>query len=743
MEVIAYTDRFSARPGERVSFLVSTEHPTYEVAIIRHDRFFSDPEPSRDTVIESPVNGSHPGRFQPIAIGSYTRIEDAPALRLNSSFTLQTWIQPMLPARDREQGIIAKWDATSGRGFGLGLDPDGRLTGWMGNGTLTSRVTSEAPLIAGRWYAVALRYDAANGELLLNWTMLMRSWLPEERGSASTGTANDALAPANGPLLFGARDLEAMSNGKPAPAGCYNGKVDRVRLWNRALTAGELDGIERWGNPDVVPGLVAAWDPSLDITGVAVSDTGPHKLHGTIVNQPGRGVCGANWDGSEVVFRLKPEHYAAIAYHEDDLEDCAWDVDFSYEIPADLPSGQYAARMSVGDSVEYVPFYVRPTLGALASPVLYLASTNTYLAYGNERLYRASTLESDFLDKTTTYRGDWTEREKWQDQHPELGSSVYDLHPDGTGIFYSTRLRPVITMRPQFKLWINGCSRHFAADLMLIEWLERKNFAYDVATDEDVHVDGLSALSPYKVVVTGSHPEYWTTPMLNALREYLASGGRMMYIGGNGFYWVTGIDSNRPHMIEVRRGINGTRAWTSHPGEIYLSLTGEQGGLWRYRGQDPNRLVGIGFASEGWGGAEGYDQLPDSHDPRAAFVFEGIDANEVIGDFGEIMGGASGDEIDRWGLENGTPPETLRLATSEGRHSNYYQIVVEDLPMVLPGRGGQEDPRVRSDITLLEAPNGGAVFSAGSINWSGSLLTNDMNNNVSRMTENVLRKFSV
>ena len=351
-------------------------------------------------------------------------------------------------------------------------------------------------------------------------------------------------------------------------------------------------------------------------------------------------------------------------------------------------------------------------------------------------------LGAEFIEKTTTHAVEWTEREKWHDQHPELGSSVYDAHPDGTGISYSSRLRPVVTMRPQFKNWINGFPRHFAADLYLIEWLKRKDFAYDVATDEDLHREGLSALSPHKVIVTGSHPEYWTTPMLNALREYLADGGRLMYLGGNGFYWVTGIDSSRPHLIEVRRGINGTRAWTSHPGEIYLSLTGEQGGLWRYRGQDPNRLVGVGFASEGWGGAEGYDQLADRHDPRAAFVFEGIEPDEVIGDFGEIMSGASGDEIDRYDLANGTPPQTLRLATSEGRHSDYYQIVVEDLTMVLPGRGGQDDPRVRSDITLLEAPTGGAVFSVGSINWSGSLLTNDADNNVSRMTENVLRKFA-
>ncbi len=120
----------------------------------------------------------------------------------------------------------------------------------------------------------------------------------------------------------------------------------------------------------------------------------------------------------------------------------------------------------------------------------------------------------------------------------------------------------------------------------------------------------------------------------------------------------------------------------------------------------------------------------------------GIGDDEVIGDFGLVMNGASGDEIDRLDLAYGSPPETLRLATSEGLHNDYYQLVIEDQEMTLPGRGGTEDPRVRADMTLTEGPNGGAVFSVGSINWIGSLPTNGYDNNVSRVTENVVRWFS-
>jgi N,N-dimethylformamidase len=50
--------------------------------------------------------------------------------------------------------------------------------------------------------------------------------------------------------------------------------------------------------------------------------------------------------------------------------------------------------------------------------------------------------------------------------------------------------------------------------------------------------------------------------------------------------------------------------------------------------------------------------------------------------------------------------------------------------------------RVRADMVYFEYPSGGAVFSTGSVSWSGCLFFNGYNNNVSRITENVLREFS-
>ena len=138
--------------------------------------------------------------------------------------------------------------------------------------------------------------------------------------------------------------------------------------------------------------------------------------------------------------------------------------------------------------------------------------------------------------------------------------SLYDSHADGSGVCYSSRLRPIINMRPRYHMRALNCPHQLPADLHLIDWIEAKGHAYDVITDEDLHAEGLDLLAPYKVIITGSHPEYWSGPMLDALETYLNTGGRMMYLGGNGFYWITSFAPGRPHVVEVRRRV-GTRSW--------------------------------------------------------------------------------------------------------------------------------------------------------------------------------------
>jgi len=283
------------------------------------------------------------------------------------------------------------------------------------------------------------------------------------------------------------------------------------------------------------------------------------------------------------------------------------------------------------------------------------------------------------------------------------------------------------------KLW------QFAADTHIIDWLEQTGHRYDIITDEELHGKGYALLAPYKVVITGTHPEYTSTAMLDALTTYRDRGGRLMYLGGDGFYWRIAYHRDCPGIIELRRAETGVRAWQAAPGETFQAFDGRQGGIWARLGRPPQALVGVGFSAQGFDNSGHYERLPDSYSEAAAFIFEGV-GNERIGDFGLIGGGAAGLEVDRAAPELGTPPNALILAQSRNL-TNTYLIVPEEFLETAPGLGADENALARADMVFFTLPDGGAVFSVGSIAWAGSLSHNGFINNVARITANVLRRF--
>ena len=224
--------------------------------------------------------------------------------------------------------------------------------------------------------------------------------------------------------------------------------------------------------------------------------------------------------------------------------------------------------------------------------------------------------------------------------------------------------------------------------------------------------------------------------MLDALHGYLDGGGRLMYLGGNGLIWATSFDPAGRHVVEVRRG-GGGGARSATPGEAYHSTTGEFGGYWRGRGRAPNRLVGVGSIAQGFDRSSPYRRQPDAADPRCAWILEGV-PDGPIGDFGLTMGGAAGFEIDAANPSLGTPPHALIVASA----LEFTPTYEHQNPIHVAGTDIDQHPPMRADMVFFETPNGGAVFSVGSIAYLGALSHDGYDNSVSRITENVLRRFA-
>lgn len=732
--VLGYAWPLIVSPGDPIAFhLSSATLDTAEAAVVRIR--LADPDPNgpgiKETEPGTPIDGPVPLRFQPIHPGSCAVVPDAPALTGFDAFSVGCYLWPTL-LEAGAQTIIARWRDDAREGWRLGLDADGCLELVIGAGGRTWRVATSRPVMEREWALVGASFDPGTGQMSVFQLSVDRQGGRDRTEFASSPGPEAVTCPAGLPLTMAAHPRD----GGPLTAAHFNGKIDRPRLYAAALSADAVRGLCDRMVPDVGdPALVAAWDFSIGIETAIAHDRGPNGLHAGLWQMPTRAMTGPNWTGRTKSFTEAPQEYGAIQFHDDDITDCDWTPDLTLQVPSGWRSGFHALRLRArrpdGVSVEsYVPFFVRTPLGQAKARVAVVAATATFLAYANQALRLDQSHTEAMLEGLMVLSLD----DVYLQEHREIGLSTYDTHTDGSGICYSSGARPILNMRPR------GNTFNYVNDTHLLDWLETLGIDYDVVTDEDIHHHGTQVLAPYACVITVSHPEYFSERMLNAFAAYQQAGGRHMYLGGNGFYWRIGWHPTRPHTMEIRRGIQGTRTWEGEAGENGLSFTGEPSGLWRSNGRPPQRLVGVGFDAQVFDRSSCYRRLPASFDPRAAFVFEGIGEDEVIGDFGLRGNGAAGLEIDRADATLGSPPSLLLLATAD--RVGYGGLPTpEEFRTTHRGLTGEQNARVRADMTLFPTANGGAVFTTGSIAWVCSLSHNEYENNVSRITGNVLRRF--
>ena len=419
------------------------------------------------------------------------------------------------------------------------------------------------------------------------------------------------------------------------------------------------------------------------------------------------------------------------------LGDCGWRADFTWTVPADLPSAAYAFHLTSDAGEDRIPFYVLPPRDGPFAKIAFLASTFTYQAYANHA--RAETGQA-YFDRVVT----WGASPGNPTRYPIYGRSLYNVHRDGSGIAFSSRHRPILTMRPGFITFDDPRGsglRHYSADTHLLAWLEDQGFPFDIITDEDLDEEGVSLLRPYRTVLTGSHPEYHTSRTLDALMEYTKTGGKMAYLGGNGFYWRVARDPSFPWALELRRAEGGIRTWAAEPGEYYHQTDGQMGGLWRRNRRPPQALCGVGFSSQGRFEGTYYRLSPTARDPDHAWMFDGIN-DDIIGDYGLSGGGAAGFELDRADDDLGTPDGAVILARSENSPASHFVVSEEVLAGHLTISGEPLNDLIRAEIVYFEREGGGAVFSVGSITFCGSLWRNGFEGPISRLLHNVVRRFS-
>ena len=740
--IVGYADQISVAPGETIRFMIGCEGTSsFDANVVR--TLCGDLNPAgpgfKERQIESGVTGSYPARRQLCRAGSFVTIPHSPVVTELDSFTVQALIWPTTPDKGR-QGLLTRWREDRRAGFALVVDEGGGIALELGDGQDgCQRVSTGKPLTNRTWYFVAASYNAATGGVLVVQDPICRTAGGEKPVTIHCRVEPKRFGGSAAPFVMAAW-TESWESECPVTGGHFNGKIERPRLANRALDRLEMEQLNTDTIPDsLMSATVGFWDFSQDISSPAVHDLSANRLTGKTFNLPARAMAGSNWQAESTDWHKTPEHYGAIHFHDDDIYDAGWDPDIELTVPADWPSGLYACCVSTGSHADRIPFVVRPPRGRATARIAYLAPTATWMAYAN-----LNPVPFDIAELLSGRLIVLHEANLLIDEHPEWGGSLYDVHSDGSGVCYSSRFRPILNMRPGYisSFGNEGSSlREFNAETHIIDWLETTGISYDTITDEDLHEEGLELLARYDTVVMGSHAEYFSTDMWDAVKAYTDRGGRLMVLGGNAFYWRIAYHPVLPGVIEVRRSGPAIRTWETAPGEDFQSFDGRRGGLWRALGRAPQSICGVGFVAEGFDRGAYYRRTASSLDPRVSFIFDGVGDGELIGDFGLQGGGAAGVEIDRADPQLGTPPHAIVLASSEG-HTEAYRLVNEEISIMVPNVTGPSNPRIGADLVFFETVGGGAVFATGSIGWAGALSHNGYDNNVSRVTGNVLKRFA-
>ena len=247
-------------------------------------------------------------------------------------------------------------------------------------------------------------------------------------------------------------------------------------------------------------------------------------------------------------------------------------------------------------------------------------------------------------------------------------------------------------------------------------WIVEQGYSFDACTSIDLH-EAPDFLAEYQLLVSIGHDEYWSKEMRDNVENFVANGGNVAFFSGNTCWWQVRLEDDYRTIVchksaldDPLTGIDNERVttnWASAPvnrPENLLTGVSYRTGA---QSSDPPPVVG-------------YQVLAADH-----WVFAGTDLNN--GD--SFAAGALGYETDAAELTtaNGATCPTGRDGTPE----NFVALANADL------RSWRDD-KTGGWATMGLYTNGGAVFTAGTIEWANALADEV----TAQVTRNVIERLS-
>jgi hypothetical protein len=240
--------------------------------------------------------------------------------------------------------------------------------------------------------------------------------------------------------------------------------------------------------------------------------------------------------------------------------------------------------------------------------------------------------------------------------------------PDGDGwgdTWYAGGNPPVRLDRPYRERGTPPYWRRY--DVAFLKWLKWSNRTPDFLADDDLEAfaSGDDLRKVYDLVAFPGHSEYMTARAYDVIQRFRDLGGRLIFLSANNFFWQ--VDKRGNEMRRVK--------------------------LWRNAGRPESALLGAQYRANDDGSHQGSYYVIDTAAAPWLWAGTGLSNGSRLGD----MVGGYGIEID--GTTPSSPPGTKVLA-------------------VIPSLMG---PGLHAEMTYYETPAGARVFSAGALDFCGSV----------------------
>lgn len=685
----AYSTAMSRAPGETLDVRVSNDGPV-NIAIVRHGRTTKESTPVANV-------GDHiEARLHPVHRGSYVRIDGA--IEPSEAITLECWFRPLIESPD------------------AGLLGDGSIQlRWSNRRAAFTIHTAQGEidiacneLALKQWHHAVGILDGKTARLFIN---------GEDVGEAVVVSPR-ALPPLPSPRMPGegrgeglhsssghATLLGAMLSTKGEASAFYTGDLYLPCVYNRALPASLVKKRHRTKADRPAPGCVGCWRFDA-VRSKPYRDVSPRKRHGRPVNYPIRMIPGprrvddCDWATYDP---LADETFGfAVRFMGDALLDCRWPVSATWKLPADLPTGQYAARVTnaKGESRD-VDFIVRP-----AKPrarLMCLSTTNTRVAYNFQ----------PFGDATLDY-------------------GAYQNHPHYPMFGHLLGQRRPRTGEPWQRTTVEF-------ELPFYAWLDAQGIAYDLYAEWDLD-ENPALLDRYDAVAFAGHSEYWTAETYESLLAFVKRGGHLLSMSGNTAFWRVSVD-RKNSVVEVRKHERQPIPGTTYDPALFSAhhhqLDHTFGTIMRRSGwPEWNLTLGItgGFTNPPLDGPRaGYTVLAPRHalfqSPRKIETADGFapdaagyETDVSLRSMNTLYGGL---RMPRYATRDGTPEPETNPEFDKG------QTVLARA--YLPGNSYVFDQNCQhflgpmyAEMMVREREGYGVVFAAGSV-LSSHILEKDAN----------------